>query len=140
MSYSYRIKRMRSAPVAALAALTAALTCGACDDSPTAPTDAATVTFQVADETFKVKLTTKEQVEAAQAAKNGGPARIPNGRIVTGSDVNVGWSWHLVDVSFAEATIEVCDGKPSDVERAGVTFGAGRFCPWTARILAIRAD
>jgi hypothetical protein len=125
---------------AAVAALAAALTLTACDDSPTAPTDSAIVTFQVADETFKVRLTTKEQVEAAKAAQSGGPAQIPNGRIVTGTDVNLGFSWHLVDVSFAEATIEVCDGRPSDVERGGVNFGGGRYCPWSARILAIRPE
>jgi hypothetical protein len=116
-----------------------ALATAACDDdSPTSPTDSAVVTFKVSDETFKVKLTTREQVEAAEAAKNGGTARIPNGRIVAGADVNTGWTWHLVDVTFAEATIEVCDGRPSDVERAGVNFGAGRFCPWSAQILSIQ--
>ena len=54
-----------------------------------------------------------------------------------GTEVNRGWSWHLVDVSFAEVTIELCDGRPSDVEKAGVSFGGGRFCPWTARVVAI---
>ena len=48
-----------------------------------------------------------------------------------------GYSWHLVDVTFAEATIELCDGIPSDVERAGVNFGGGRFCPWSAQVLSI---
>ncbi len=108
------------------------------DDSPTAPTESAIVTFTVGDETFRVRLTTREQVDAARAAQAGGPARIPNGRIVAGSDVNVGWSWHLVDLAFAEATIEVCDGRPSDVERDGVNFGGGRFCPWTAQVVAIQ--
>jgi len=34
-------------------------------------------------------------------------------------------------------TAELCDGIPSDVEKAGVNFGGGRFCPWTARVVAI---
>ena len=53
------------------------------------------------------------------------------------TQVNTGWSWHLEDVTFAEVTIELCDGRPSDVERAGIQFGGGRFCPWTAAILRI---
>jgi hypothetical protein len=51
--------------------------------------------------------------------------------------VNTGWTWHLEDVEFAETTIELCDGRPSDVEREGAQFGGGRFCPWTARVLDI---
>jgi hypothetical protein len=97
------------------------------------------VKFQVGDQSFRVKLTTKAQVDAAQAAKAGGAARIPNGRIVLGTDVNAGWNWHLVDVEFAELTTEVCDGRPSDVEQNGVTFGGGRYCPWTAQIVSIEA-
>jgi len=62
---------------------------------------------------------------AARAAKSGGRARIPNGRIVPGMEINTGWSWHLEDVTFAESTIELCDGRPSDVERQGTGFVGG---------------
>jgi hypothetical protein len=109
--------------------------CG--DDTPTSPSPAAVVTFSVAGETFRVALTTTEQVAAARAAEAGGPARIPNGRIVSGTQVNTGWNWHLEDLTFAEVTIELCDGRPSDVQQAGSQFGGGRFCPWTAAILRI---
>jgi hypothetical protein len=51
--------------------------------------------------------------------------------------VNTGWTWHLEDVTFAEVTIELCDGRPSDVERQGAQFGGGRFCPWTATVTRI---
>lgn len=109
----------------------------ACDDSPTAPGAPAVATFRVGSETFRVLLTTDEQVEAAEAAQNGGPARIPNGRIVAGTDVNTGWTWHLEEVEFAEVTTEVCDGVPSDVEKLGTAFGNGRYCPWDARVTRI---
>jgi hypothetical protein len=79
-------------------------------------------------------------VVAARAAQSGGRARIPNGRIVPGMQVNVGWTWHLEDVMFAEVAIEVCDGRPSDVERQGTGFGGGRFCPWTATVIRIDAN
>ena len=108
-----------------------------CDDSPTAPTAPAIATFQVGSETFSVRLTTDEQVKAAEAAQNGGPAKIPVGRIVPGADVNAGWTWHLEDVKFAEATIELCDGRPSDVEKMGTKFGEGQYCPWSAKVTEI---
>ena len=103
----------------------------------TAPSTGALVTFAVAGETFRVSLTSSDQVAAARAAQSGGRARIPNGRIVPGVQVNVGWSWHLEDVTFAESTIELCDGRPSDVERQGNGFGGGRFCPWAASVVRI---
>ena len=113
----------------------------ACGHStPAAPSATALVTFVVASETFRVSLTSADQVAAARAAQSGGRARIPNGRIVSGTQVNAGWSWHLEDVMFAESTIELCDGRPSDVERQGTGFGGGRFCPWTATIVRIEEN
>jgi len=123
----------RSLLVVALGLLAAS--CGS--DSPTSPSTMATVTLAVGTETFRVALTTPEQVAAARAAQAGGRARIPNGRIVAGTQVNTGWTWHLEDVAFAEATIELCDGRPSDVERQGPAFGGGRFCPWSATVIRI---
>ena len=114
------------------------LACG--ESGPTAPSRGVLVTFRVADETFRVHLLDDKQVVAAHQAANGGRARIPSGRVVAGTSVNVGWSWHLEDVEFAELTTEVCDGRPSDVEREGVSFGGGRFCPWTARVISIGED
>ena len=127
---------MRRASAAAVAAVSLL----ACGDSMTQPSDSAIVTFRVVDETFRVRLTTAAQIEAARAAMSGGRAKIPNGRIVAGTDVNTGWSWHLEDVEFAEFTIELCDGRPSDVEREGVRFGGGRYCPWSAVVVEIRTS
>ena len=112
----------------------------ACADGPTAPSRGGLVTFRVADETFRVHLLDERQINAARQAANGGRARIPNGRVVAGTGVNVGWSWHLEDVELAELTTEVCDGRPSDVEREGVSFGGGRFCPWIARVISIEEE
>ena len=109
----------------------------ACSDSPTSPSQTAVATLNVAGETFRVQLVDDSQIEAARKARDGGTARIPNGRIVAGAGINTGWTWHLVDVEFVEAAIELCDGRPSDVERQGTVFGGGRFCPWTAQVLTI---
>ena len=124
--------------LAALILSCASVACGL--DGPTAPSRGAVVTFQVVGETFRVHLLDERQINAAHQAANGGRARIPNGRVVAGTGVNLGWSWHLENVEFAELTIEVCDGRPSDVERDGVGFGGGRFCPWTARVTSIEQD
>ena len=109
----------------------------ACDDGPTAPSGSALVTFQVGSEQYRAQLDDRAQVEAARRAQQGGTARIPNGRIVAGTSENIGWTWHVEDVTFVEVAIELCDGRPSDVERDGVQFGGGRFCPWSANILSI---
>lgn len=118
--------------------LSTALVCAACSgEGSTGPSQGAVVTIRVVDEVFRVHLLDEIQIDAARRAQAGGPASIPNGRIVAGTSVNVGWSWHLEDVEFAEVTIELCDGRPSDVEREGIQFGGGRFCPWSARVTAV---
>lgn len=122
------------APVAASCGLLA-VGCGS--ESATSPVPLATATLAVGAEVFRVALTTPAQVTAARGAQAGGAARIPSGRIVAGTQVNTGWTWHLEDVAFVEATIELCDGRPSDVERQGPAFGGGRFCPWSATVLRI---
>jgi hypothetical protein len=113
------------------------LVLAACGDGSTTTSGTAVATFTVAGETFRVELVGDRQIEAARAAQAGGPARIPNGRVAVGGGVNQGWSWHLEEVGFAESAIELCDGRPSDVERQGVQFGGGRFCPWSARVVSI---
>jgi hypothetical protein len=109
----------------------------ACGGIVTHPSSGALVSFDVQGETFRVWLTAQEDIDAAKAARAGGPARIPNGRIVAGTRFNYGWSWHLVQVEFAEVAMELCDGRPSDVEREGTSYGGGRFCPWGAEIIRI---
>ena len=125
---------MRAVAAVALVAMLGAA-CG--DGGPSAPSSGAIVTLAVSGETLRVALTTPAQVAAARAAQAGGLARIPSGRIASGTQVNAGWSWHLEDVAFVEVAIELCDGRPSDVERQGTAFGGGRFCPWTATVTRI---
>ena len=108
-----------------------------CSDGPTTPSARALVIFQVAGEQFRVQLNDADTIDAARRAQQGGSARIPSGRIVLGTRENAGWGWHLEEVQFVEVTIELCDGRPSDVERGGLQFGGGRFCPWSAAVLSI---
>jgi hypothetical protein len=118
--------------------MSTAFAVGGCGlDAPAAPSSASVVTFAVQNETFRVSVPSADQLAAARAAQNGGRAKIPIGRIVLGTEANTGWGWHLEELSFTETTIELCDGRPSDVERQGTAFGGGRYCPWTAVIVRI---
>lgn len=98
------------------------------------------VTFLVADrEQYKIRLTDPEDIEIARKLLAGGEApSIPNGVVVRGDPgVNVGYSWHIDPdrVEFADFTMEVCDGLPSDVEQVIIT--SERYCPWSAEVIAI---
>src|SRR6266508_1811353 len=98
------------------------------------------VTVRVADaEEYRLRLTDPDNIDIAQKLLAGESApRIPNGRVVRGDpDVNVGYSWHIDpdSVEFADTATEVCDGRPSDVEKRVIT--SDRYCPWSAKVVAI---
>lgn len=126
---------------AAISALAAILVVGACGDgeeasaSPSAPV---VVTFEVVDERFRVLLTEPADIDTARRLLAGEDVpSIPNGRVVRETGVNEGYSWSLDpnDIEFADFTVEVCDGLPSDVETGVVTDD--RYCPWSAVVLAV---
>ena len=98
------------------------------------------VTFRVADvEEYRIRLTDPADIEIARKLLAGEEApHIPNGIVVRGDpDVNVGYTWHIdpESVEFADFTMEVCDGLPSDVEKGIIT--SDRYCPWSAKVIAI---
>jgi hypothetical protein len=101
--------------------------------------DGVVVTFQVENEQYKIRLTDPADIEIAHKLLAGEEApNIPNGIVVRGDpDVNVGYSWHIDpdSVEFADLTTEVCDGRPSDVEKSVIT--SDRYCPWAAKVVAI---
>jgi hypothetical protein len=122
----------------ALGALLAASGC-TLSDQPAAPKDVV-VTVRVADaEEYRIRLTDPDDIAAARKLLAGEAApNIPNGRVVRGdADVNVGYSWHIdsASVEFADTAIEICDGRPSDVEKRVIT--SDRYCPWSAKVVAI---
>jgi hypothetical protein len=124
----------RTAPAPSATAAPSALPSAS---GPTA--SGAVVTLRVADETYRIRLVDPADVAIARDILAGrrGPL-IPNGRIVRGTpDVNTGYSWHIdpVDFEWAEVTIELCDGRPSNVS-AGSLSG-DRYCPWAATVIAV---
>ena len=132
---------MRGMRIVAAIAVAATITASGCaaGDGARTPAAAMVVTFEVNEgEQFRVLLTDPVDQAAATRLLDGeeGPD-IPNGRIVRETGVNVGWSWSLdpTDFEFAELTTEVCDGNPSEVESGELT--GERYCPWSARVVAI---
>jgi hypothetical protein len=130
------------APMRLLLTLCTLVLLAACGGAaaPDPSTEGVVVTFRVADaESYKIHLTDPADIEIARKllAAEEAPT-IPNGVVVRGSaDVNVGYSWHIdpASVEFADSTIEVCDGLPSDVEKGLIT--SDRYCPWSAKVIAI---
>ena len=105
-----------------------------------APTPGVVVTVRVADaEEYRIRLTDPQDIGIAQKLLAGEAAPgIPNGRVVRGEvDVNVGYSWHIDpdSVEFADTATEVCDGRPSDVEKR--VMRSDRYCPWSAKVVAV---
>lgn len=96
----------------------------------------------VTAETFRVHLVEPADVEAAFRSLDQGTAAHPNGRVVrTGPEVNTGYDWHLdpADVSFSSFSIELCDGRPSDVGEDWWAANSPRFCPWQSVVTEMTA-
>lgn len=136
------MRRRRASPAAlplALLAGGAVLGCASGELAPTEPSaDPIVVTFEVEDETFRVLLIDPADIAVAHRLRGGEDVpSIPNGLVLRRAGVNEGWSWSLDpgDFEFADVTMEVCDGLPSDVEAGLVT--SDRYCPWSAVVVAI---
>lgn len=103
-------------------------------------------TFRVEDETFRVRITNSGTIEDIVAVwQRKSTATIPNGALLPGAgedDYNAPWSWHLdpEDIEMAEVTTEVCSAKPSEVEAHLDDWlnNVGRYCPWSADLIALR--
>lgn len=100
-------------------------------------------TFDVQGERFSILITNDATIDQVFALSKGeSNARIPSGRLLRGQmSYNKPWHWHIdsQDIAMAEVTIELCDGRPSDVENSLDYWvdTVGRFCPWSARLVAL---
>lgn len=130
--------RARWGMVAAVAAVLGVGACGMGEEASGSPSGPVVVTFEVVEERFKALLTEPGDIDTARKLLAGEDVpSIPNGRVVRETGVNEGYSWSLDpnDIEFAEVTVEVCDGLPSDVENGVVT--GDRYCPWSAVVLEV---
>ena len=100
-------------------------------------------TFEVQGERFSVFITNEDAIDQVFALSKGeSEARIPSGRLLRGQvSYNKPWHWHMdsQDIVMAEVTMELCDGRPSDIENNldYWTGTVGRFCPWSAQLVAL---
>jgi hypothetical protein len=132
--------RRRAAAALVVAGAAFALTACGDDSSSGGDSDTAVVTIRVIDEEYRIELVTPESIENARMLLDGEEApSIPNGEVVRDGDggVNEPWTWHIdpASLEWADATIEVCDGLPSDVEDNTIT--SDRYCPWSAEVIAL---
>lgn len=141
---------LRSGPVRLVAACLLGTVLAACGDSlPTPPEEldgGVLATFEVQSERFHVwtdDVETIDELEALEAGES--EASIPNGVLRRGpgpGEYNAPWSWHMDpdEVEMAEATAEVCDGRPSFVESEVDYFvdEVGRYCPWSAELVGLQ--
>lgn len=115
----------------------ASLSCGGSEPS------AAFVDFVAAveDETFVVRVSDPETIAAAYGNLRGENSRFPIGPLRRGDGgFNAPWSWHIDsgEVRLTEVAIEVCDGRPSYVEEHVEDYVPIGYCPWGARIVALK--
>lgn len=138
---------------ALIGALTLTVAVAACGDSAgdtttttapdtTVPADGSVIgEFRTPDgETYRTLLTGEAAAQARAAFAAGEYVGIPNGYIRPGDGgVNVGHEWHIVDVEFADMTIEICDGTVSYIDDIGydefVEQHGDQFCPWGAELV-----
>lgn len=128
----------------ALALMTALAGCDGSSTEPDELSGGVLATFQVSGEEFQVWVTNPETIQQIFALRDGtSSASIPNGALHEGpgrADHNAPWAWHLdpEEIEMADATIEVCDGRPSLVEEMLEDYlDVGRFCPWGAELLDV---
>ncbi|HEY7410217.1 MAG TPA: hypothetical protein VII13_05725 [Vicinamibacteria bacterium] len=131
-----RASARRTVPRLLLAAL--AVTVAGCDSYGPDEGQAEFV-IDVVGERFVLRATDPETIRLAREAMAGRSSTFPIGPVRSGAGsggFNLPWSWHLdpAEVRFTEAAIEVCDGRPSDVEQRRADYPT--YCPWGGRVVA----
>ncbi len=95
----------------------------------------------VVGETFDHPLPTQLALEMYFGLRR---QMIPTGPVVDDrpntSPYDSRWHWHLSRAAFADATMELCDGTPTAVERdiSGWISSVGVYCPWAAKVVGYR--
>ena len=111
--------------------------CGLC----TGRVGGAIITFDIGGESLRVWITDGPFIDTAkQFLASGTTTQIPIFyTLLDGRDCDSQWTWHPdpLNVAWADATIELCDGLPSSVEADKNYWFSIGFCPWSARVTAV---
>ncbi len=94
-----------------------------------------------AGQTFRILLRDPAVIAEAEDLIGKGSVQIVTGSLVAGDGgFNAPWSWHHVPdtVSFADFTIELCDGCPMYIEENLEEWleTVGTYCPWSTEVVA----
>ena len=101
-----------------------------------------TFVVAVGQEQFRVRIDNALLATQARRMMSGAEdQKIVTGELARGDGgFNTGYSWHMKPstVAFADMTIELCDGRPSDVE-SDIDYWVDtvkRYCPWGGRFVS----
>lgn len=105
-------------------------------------TGGALITFQVGAEAIALWITNDAFIDEAKAQAGSGKARVALfERVIDGQDCDDNWTFHVdpARVQWADNTIELCDGRPSDVERDTPRWIADvkSYCPWKSTVASV---
>lgn len=121
-------------------AVAMALLAAGCGEDATGPQDGALFKVEVSGEHFVVHVRGETQIQALQGRMASGARGVINGQILAGDGgFNAPWGWHMdpETVHVPDASIELCDGRPSMVEE-DLSYWLGtvkQFCPWGAKVV-----
>lgn len=113
-----------------------------CDGSPTTgEDDRGAFVVEVQGERFYVRATSPEAVAALRARQQSGEVSVVLGEVVLGDGgFNAPWGWHLdpASIEVPDAALELCDGRPSMVQKdVGKWIADARiYCPWSAKVVS----
>jgi len=107
-----------------------------------ARTGGALIRFAIAGESLTVWVTSDAFIDRALELLASGGRQIPIfGTLLDATGCDAQWSWQVdpLDVTFADAAIELCDGLPSHIEadRKYWLETVGSYCPWSAVVTAV---
>lgn len=91
---------------------------------------------------YRAMITDPEMIDKAKIElAGGGDAGVPIGQLAWGDGgVNRGHKWHVVELGFADFTVELCDGTAKAVDRDPVYWieSVGYFCPWSGEVVKLK--
>jgi hypothetical protein len=99
----------------------------------------AEIVVEVNGEAFRLWSESPSFIEHAAKLKASGKAGTAMFRVVlAGTDCDPQWSWHVdaKEMAWPDVTMELCDGRPSDIERDVPRWieDVKSYCPWSARV------
>lgn len=126
---------------AKLLAVGFAAAAAACSDG-VGVTGGGTFVVAVGQEQFRVRIDNALlAAKARRMMRNQEDQQIVSGELARGNGgFNAGYNWHMKpnSIELADMTIELCDGRPSDIDKDLDYWvdNVKRYCPWGGRFVS----